>query len=465
METSELSSKRNSVLFIICMATILIPFMASAVNVALPKIEKEFSMNAITLTWVISVFLLISAIFPVPFSRLADTWGRKKFFTMGALVFTLASLVCAFSVSGAMLIAGRILQGLGASLMFATNMAIITSIFPPNERGKAFGSITAVVYISLSSGPFFGGMLIHFLGWRSIFLITAVIGAIVTAGILLVIKGEWTESKGGRFDIVGTILYGSGLSALIFGLSKLPSLLGVWLLIPGLAALIVFVLYEKKLEFPVLNVRLFWENKVFGFASTAALTNYSSTYAISFLLSLYLQYIKGMSVQHAGFILIAQPIAQTILSPLAGKWSDKSDARTLATLGMAIIVVGLILMLFIVPSTPVWVIIAISVLLGIGFGVFSSPNMNVIMGSVEKKYIGMASATSNTMRLTGQAISMGVTTMVISICVGKAKISPDVFPQFMNSIHITFIILAVLCTFGVFASWRGTKQSRDAVKA
>jgi EmrB/QacA subfamily drug resistance transporter len=461
METPEVGSKRNAILFVICMATTMIPFMGSAVNLALPLIDKDFSMNAIALAWVVSLFLLISAIFPVPFSKLADTWGRKRTFTIGVLVFTLASLVCALSVSGVMLIAGRFLQGLGASMMFATNMAIVTSIFPPNERGKALGIITAVVYISASSGPFFGGMLIHFLGWRSIFYVTSVIGLLVIVGISVVIKGEWKESKGGTFDMAGTLFYGVGLSLLIFGFSRLPSMLGIGLIVAGLAALVIFVMYEKKLEFPVLNVRLFWENKVFGLASTAALINYSSTFAISFLLSLYLQYIKGMSPQHAGFILMAQPIAQTILSPLAGRWSDKVDARNLATFGMSIIVVGLIMLFFIVPSTPMSVIIAISVLLGIGFGVFSSPNMNVIMGSVEKKYIGLASTTTNTMRLTGQAISMGITTMMISICVGTAKITPNVFPQFMNSIHITFIILAVLCSVGVFASWRGTQQGKD----
>ncbi len=458
MENSELNSNRYSILFVICMATTLVPFMSSAVNLALPLIAKEFSMNAVSLSWVVSIFLLVSAIFPVPFSKLADRVGRKKIFLAGIIVFTLATLVCAFSVSGPLLIAGRFLQGLGASMVFATNMAIVTSIFPPNERGKALGIITAVVYISVSSGPFFGGMLAHYFGWRSIFYVTTGIGLLAVIGILTLMKDEWVESKGGGFDWIGVLLYGTGLSALIYGFSNLPSTSGFLFIMFSLIALVLFVLYEKKQQFPVLNVRLFWENKVFGFASIAALINYSATFAISFLLSLYLQYLKGLSAQQAGLVLIAQPIAQTILSPLAGHWSDKTDARNLATLGMAIIVIGLLLMFFLTPATPNWAIISISILLGIGFGVFSSPNMNVIMGSVEKKYLGLASATTSTMRLTGQSFSMGITTMVISLCVGKAKITPDVFPQFMQSIHITFIILAILCCLGVYTSWTGTKQ-------
>jgi len=462
MENQDQTTNRYSVLFVICLTTILVPFMSSALNLALPIIAKEYSMNAITLSWVVSIFLLVSAIFPVPFSKVADNVGRRKLFLTGILIFTLATLICGFSVSGTLLIVGRFLQGFGASMVFATNMAIVTSVFPPNERGKALGIITAVVYVSASSGPFLGGMLTHYFGWRSIFYVTASIGILAIVGIFTLMKGEWSEPKKGRFDWIGVIFYGSGLSLLIYGFSILPTLSGFFSISIGLVALAGFVAYEKQQQFPVLNVKLFWENKVFGFASTAALINYSSTFAISFLLSLYLQYIKGLSAQHAGMVLIAQPIAQTILSPLAGRWSDRTDPRNLATLGMAIIVVGLVLMFFLVPATPIWAVVIISILLGIGFGVFSSPNMNVIMGSVEKKYIGMASATTNTMRLTGQAFSMGITTMVISLCVGKVKISQEVLPQFMQSIHITFMIMAALCCLGVYTSFTGKKQKRIA---
>jgi EmrB/QacA subfamily drug resistance transporter len=445
------------------MATTLIPFMGSAMNLAMPVIAKEFSLNAISLSWIVSIFLLTSAILPVPFSRIGDLLGRKKIFLIGVLIFTFASILCGFSTTGTQLFYSRFLQGFGASMMFATNMAIITSIFPHNERGKALGIITATVYISASSGPFFGGMLTHYFGWRSIFLITSVIGIAVVVGTLVVLKGEWVESKGEKFDLKGVLLYGTGLSTLIYGFSVLPGIAGFAFILLGIVTMIIFINFEKKQLFPVLNVRLFWENKIFGLASSAALINYSATFAISFLLSLYLQYVKGFDAHHAGFILIVQPISQAILSLLAGRWSDKVDARILATLGMAIIVFGLALMFFLTPATPILAIIFIAILLGIGFGIFSSPNMNVIMGSVEKKYLGMASATTSTMRLTGQSFSMGITMMVISIFVGKVKISSEVIPQFMKSIHVTFIILAILCLVGVYASWTGTKQKSETL--
>jgi EmrB/QacA subfamily drug resistance transporter len=432
-------------------------------NLALPVVAKEFSLNAISLSWIVSIFLLTSAILPVPFSRLGDMLGRKKIFLIGVLIFTISSVLCGLSTSGQLLLISRFLQGFGASMMFATNMAIVTSIFPPSERGKALGIITATVYISASSGPFFGGMLTHYFGWRSIFFVTSFIGVAVIVGTLTIIKGEWIESIGEKFDWKGVLLYGTGLSTLIYGFSVLPGFIGFVLILTGIIAMIIFIQFEKKLIHPVLYVRMFWENKIFGLSSSAALINYSATFAISFLLSLYLQYVKGFDAHHAGFILIVQPVAQAILSPLAGRWSDIVDARKLATLGMAIIVFGLALLFFLTPTTPLIFIILIAIMLGTGFGIFSSPNMNVIMSSVEKKYLGMASATTNTMRLAGQSFSMGITMMVISIFVGKVKISPEVIPQFMKSIHVTFIILAILCLVGVYASWTGTKQKSETL--
>ncbi|MDP4206970.1 MAG: MFS transporter, partial [Bacteroidota bacterium] len=381
-------------------------------------------------------------------------------FTLGVLFFTISTLLCGLTTSGALLITARLMQGIGASMMFATNMAILTSVFPPEKRGKALGINTAVVYISISSGPFIGGLLTHYLGWRSLFFITAFVGLITLMGVLIFMKGEWIESKGEHFDWKGVLLYGIGLSSLIYGFSNLPNTNGFILISSGVIALFLFVIYEKNLQSPVLNVRLFWENRVFGFASTAALINYAATFAISFLLSLYLQYIKGITAQHAGIILMAQPVTQAILSPIAGKWSDKTDARKLATLGMAILVVGLLLLLFLNPFTPILAIILIAILLGVGFGIFSSPNVNVIMSSIERKHLGMASATTNTMRLTGQSFSMGITMMVISIFVGKVKISPEILPQFMESIHVIFIILAALCCIGVYTSWSGIRSQK-----
>ncbi len=452
MNSSHLKAYRYSVLAVVCLSAALVPFMGSSINLALPNIAVDLSMNAVALGWIITAFLLASAIFQIPLGRLGDMIGRKKILIGGVVLFILASLACAFAPTGNWLIAIRFVQGIASAMIFGVSMAIITSVFPANERGKALGINTAVVYFSIASGPFFGGMLTHYWGWRSIFLVTAGLGLLALFGIFRYLKGEWTDAKGERFDWTGMFIYAIGLSAIIYGCSTLPSTSGFGLIAGGIIAFVFFVYFEKRQATPMFNMNMFLSNRIFRMSSFAALINYSATFAIGFMLSLYLQYIKGYNAQQAGLILIIQPIMQTIVSPLAGRWSDKADAGKIATLGMAIIVICLLVMLFLKPDSPLAMLIAVLIVLGTGFALFSSPNVNVIMGSVEKRFLGMASATTGTMRLTGQALSMGITMMMISIFVGKTQITIEIYPFFMKCLHYTFGIFIVLCALGVYTS-------------
>ena len=453
----KIKSYRYSVLAVVCLCGALVPFTTSSINLALPQISEELSMNAIALSWIVTAFLLTAAIFQVPFGRAGDIFGRKKVLTTGVILFSLASIACALSPTGDFLIAARFVQGIACAMLFGVNMAIVTSVFPASERGKALGINTAVVYFAIAAGPFLGGMLTHYWGWRSIFFATAGLGLLALTGIITILKGEWVDAKGERYDWWGTLIYAFGLSAIIYGCSVLPSLVGFSLIATGVATFAWFVCYEKKQTAPVFNINMFLSNKLFRMSSFAALINYSATFAIGFMLSLYLQYVKGFDAQKAGLILVIQPIVQTIISPVAGKWSDRVNASHVATLGMAIIVVCLMAMLFLAPDTPLPVLIVILSVLGAGFALFSSPNVNVIMGSVEKRYLGMASATTGTMRLTGQSISMGLTMMMISIFVGKIQITTDVYPLFMKCLHYTFGIFVVLCMLGVWTSMGRSK--------
>jgi MFS family permease len=331
-------------------------------------------------------------------------------------------------------------------------MAILTSIFPPQERGKAIGINSAIVYLALASGPFLGGMLTHYLGWKSLFILSGGVGIAVAIGAAVVLKGDWVESKGEKFDFTGSVIYAIGLFGLIFGFSRLPQTTAFIWIAGGIIASIAFVLYELREKQPVFNVRIFSGNKVFGLSCFSALTNYACTSAIAFMMSLYLQYVRGFDAQHAGLILIVQACVQCLVSPYSGKLSDRVNPSAIATVGMGIIGVALIGLIFISPQTPVAFIIVILAVMGLGFGLFSSPNANVIMGSVEKKYLGQASATLGTMRLTGQAFSMGIAMMAISIYLGNRVIVPELHPLFMQSLRVTFGICAVLCACGVYAS-------------
>lgn len=448
----ESKTNTNQVLLVICLSSVLVPFMSSALNLALPEINKDLSINAVMSGWIQASYMLSTAIFQIPFAKIADLIGRRKIFIWGVVIFTIFSFLSCFAYSGITLVIYRFFSGVGSAMMFGTGMAILTSSVKPEKRGQALGINVATVYFSLASGPFFGGILTQYLGWHSIFLVAAIIGLLVIIGSLLMIKEEWKTEKTGEFDYIGSVLYALGLSGIIYGFSKLPHILGFGLLIAGIIVLFLFVQYEKKKKQPILNVKVFFGNRIFKLSSLAALINYASTFAISFMLSLYLQYVRELSPRDAGLILIVQSLVMAIVSLVSGRMSDKISPASLATGGMSIILAGLIGLCFITEGSSLWLIISFLALLGFGFGIFSSPNTNIIMSSVEKEYYSLASAVSGTMRLTGQAFSMGIAMMAISIQIGNAPLSHEIHTGLMNSMRVTFVICAVLCLLGIYAS-------------
>lgn len=451
---------RGILLAVVMLSSFFNPFMGSAVNIALPTISDEFSMNAVSLSWIAMAYLLSSAILLVPLGKLADIVGRRKMLLMGNLFFVIATLLCSISISGTMLIISRFLQGVGAAMMLSSSMAIVVSAFPPEIRGKIIGLNTMAVYSGLSAAPWLGGLLTQHLGWQSIFYTNAAVGAIVVAGIHFGVKAEWAEARNDRFDFKGSLLYVTSMLALMYGFSKLPGSSAFILTLAGLAGIVAFVILEQRLQYPVLNIRLFSSNRIFAFSNLAALINYAATFGITFVLSLYLQDVKGFSPSHAGFLLMTQPVVMAITATISGRLSDRIDCRILSSLGMAIIVIGLVFMIFLKTDTPDLYLVISLFVFGLGFGLFSSPNTNSIMSAVEKKFLGIASATLGTMRTTGQMFSMAIAAMAINAVVGKAQIGLGNAMPFMKSLRIIFLIFAVLCFIGVFASLARGKQDR-----
>ena len=452
IDTSSISY-RNKILFVACLSSSLVPFMGSSLNLALPQIAREFGMNGIGQSWILTSYLLSSAILQVPFGRLADICGKRKIFISGLCIFAVTTFLCGFAHHGAALIILRTLQGIGSAMIFCTNTAIITTVFPPKERGMAMGINVATVYISIAAGPSIGGIITQNLGWEYVFLITAGISIIALIGTLIVMKEQWVESKGEPFDIKGSVIYGLAVMALIYGLTILPGIAGFALIALSVLLFWFFVRHERDETYPVFNINILAKNRTFRMSSVAALINYAATFPIGFLVSLYLQEVKGLNAQSAGLILIVQPVIQSALSPFAGKLSDKIQPRYIASSGMALItIVLLIIAFFITPDSSLMILMVMLGLLGVGFALFSSPNTNAIMGSVDKKNWSMASATTGTVRLVGQAFSMGITTMVIAIVIGNQAITPEVSEGLMSVIHITFIIFAVICAIGVYTS-------------
>lgn len=443
---------KQVVLFIAILAGFITPFDGSAVNIALPAIGAEFHMDAIALSWVATAYLLSSALFLVPFGKIADIYGRKKVFLYGITIFSLSSLIMTMASSSEMLIGVRVVQGIGSAMIFGTGVAIVTSVFPPGERGKALGTYITAVYIGLSVGPLLGGAMTQYLGWRSIFFVNVPIGITAVLLILWKIKGEWAECRGEKFDLTGSVIYGAAIVAVMYGFSVLPELKGVALLALGILGIIVFALFEIKTSSPVLDISLLTKNRIFAFSNLSALINYSATYAVTFLLSLDLQYTKSFTPEHAGLILVAQPVVMAMVSPIAGRLSDRTEPRIVASSGMAFTALGLFLLIFLTESTPLWHLIITLVILGIGFGLFSSPNTNAIMSSVDKKFYGVASGMNGTMRLLGQMLSMGIAMMIFAIVIGPVEITPEYYPQFVLSLHYAFILFTAFCILGIFAS-------------
>jgi len=450
---------KGTALLVATLASFLMPFMGSSINVALPSLGKEFSMDAVLLSWVATSYLLAMAVGLIPAGKLADIHGRKKVFGIGLIVYTIGASIAALVHTTAWFLLLRVIQGLGAALFVTTGMAILTSIFPPHKRGRAIGIYVAAVYVGLSVGPFVGGYLTQHFGWRSIFIVMLPLGVgsiIITHAFL---KGEWSDPGSRRLDVMGCLIYAGAIFSLVYGATSLPSPWGYALIPVGILGLALFFRQQRRSPHPVFEVSLFVENRTFAFSSLAALLNYSATFAVTFMMSLYLQYIKGMTPQVAGTVLMAQPVVMSVFSPLAGRISDRVEPRLLATGGMAVTTLGMLVFTQLHADSSVNGILGNLVLLGFGFALFSSPNMSAIMGAVAKKDYGIASGAVATMRLLGQMTSMAIATVALSLLIGHRAITPESYARFLTSARFVFTVSAGLCTVGIFFSmFRGRLQ-------
>jgi MFS family permease len=446
------ASLQRAALLVTTLDSFLTPMMSSAVSIALPAIAREFSMKAVGLGWVATAFLLAASALLLPFGRLADIHGRKKIFVIGTMFVVCASLLAGLAPVAWVFFLARVLQGTGGAMVFGTSVAILTSVFPLQQRGQVLGINVAAVYAGLSLGPLIGGLLTQYLGWRAVFLVNVPVGLLVVTAVWLKMPLEWAGSRGEPFDWKGSIGYSMALIAFMLGFTWLPSGRGAAMLLAAAAIFSLFIWWESRVLHPIFNIRLARGNTVFVFSNLAALVNYSATFAISFLLSLYLQYIKGLTPRSAGLILVAQPVVMALFSPLAGRLSDRHEPRVVASIGMGLCAAGLFCFAWLGPASGLGTITANLMLVGLGFALFSSPNTSAVMGSVEKKIYGVAASTLGTMRAMGQMLSMGIATLAFSLFIGKARIIPANYPLFLKSMSVSFLVFFALCCGGVFFS-------------
>lgn len=442
---------KNIILTIVMIGSFLIPFMGTAINVALPSISIEFTLDAIILSWIPTAFILGSAAFILPFGRLADIYGRKRIFKNGILIFTLSSFLAAIATSGILLLLFTFLQGIGCSMMFSTGVALLSSVFPEGKRGGALGLYVASVYTGIFSGLILGGFLVQTLGWRSIFIFNIPFGILLISLIILKLKSDWAGSKGENFDFLGSIIFVFTVIITIIGFSTLSNGdLGKYMLLTGVIGTIVFLKIESTCKSPLLKTSIF-KKPIFTISILSILIINLGTSATIFLLSLYLQYIKILSPAFAGVILVLQPLFVALLSPIAGRISDKVNISMIESVGMAITTTGLALFTSLKQDTSLEYIILGLILIGTGLALFSSPATNASINSVGKNVYGTASATVSSMVFIGQLLSMGVVILIFSTNIGNVQIMPPNYPVFLESVRTVFYIFSAVCFAGIIA--------------
>ena len=449
-------------LFVVSAVQFLAPFMMSSVGVALPAIGREFSASAAQLSIIETVYILPFSLFLLPAGRLGDIYGRKKIFTTGICVFILGTLIVSMAPTMELFILFRFFQGSGGAMITGTSVAILSSVYPPAKRGKAMGVIVAFVYLGLSLGPVLSGFMVTHLGWRWIFYLGVFVELVALYLTVFKLKGEWADARGERFDVVGALVYCISLFCLTVGvLNQDKGVTYVIMMLGGLGGMLAFLVLESLTESPIFDVNLIFRNRIFAFSNLATLINYAASFGIAFFFSLYLQWVKGFTPQKAGLILIVQPLFQMALSPYFGKLSDRISAPALATTGMAICAMGLALATQIGPPTPLWAVMVILGIMGSGFGMFSSPNMAVVMGSVKPKQYGVASGFTATMRNLGMLLCMTLITLIFHRKMGSQAVSHGSRELFMESMHLSMMIFTGLSLVGVLASLGRIRAPRE----
>jgi MFS family permease len=344
-------------------------------------------------------------------------------------------------------------QGFGGSMIFSTSAALVTLAFPPERRGYAMGISVASAYLGQATGPIFGGIIVYNIGWRSLFLITACLTFVaLVLDLLLLRRAEWKEARGSRLDRVGSVTYALALSAFLLGLSWVPLARGIVLFAAGAAGLAFFFYWEAHVKDPLIHVHLYRHNRVFTLSNLTALISYSSIWAMSYLISLYLQFIKGLNAETAGLVLIAGVALQFVISPFGGRLSDRIEPRWVASAGAFVCTIGLLLLSFLRADTPYWYIVLALCIMGVGYGFFSGPNQNSIMGSVERRYFGFAAASISTVRMVGMAISVAGATLIMAVIVGRHDIRPADYAHLLTAVRMTFAIYTGVGVLSVIAS-------------
>jgi EmrB/QacA subfamily drug resistance transporter len=445
-------------LIAVCIGYLIAPMGMAAVNVAIPALAEDLQANAIKVSWLPTLYILANVAFMLPFGKLADNYGRKRIYALGLFLNALSALMCAVATNIDWILFWRFIQGASGAMIFSTGVAIISSVTPSHKRGAALGVLAACVYIGLTLAPAIGGWLTEWLGWRSVFYFQIPLMLVLLIFIKLKLHGEWKNEHHSRFDWIGSGIFMTFAGTLVYGLSLLPSLFGFVLLLISLLSLVSFIVHQSRDRQPLIRVQMFKESRVFSMSLTTSFLMYGSNFAIIFLLSLYLQYIKGFSPAYAGQILLMQALCMAIVAPFAGKLADRFQARIVATIGCSLVALGFLFLNQIDSSTTAIYIGASLGLVGLGFGLFSTPNNSAIMGAVKEQEVGVASASMNLSRTIGNLVGMSIVNLMMHYYMGDATFTSENNPALMQIISLSLMLSLVFVIIASFVSAVRGKQ-------
>ncbi len=390
----------------------------SIVNVAMPTLKTEFNTTMAAIEWVAMAYMITLTIFLPFFGRLADILGRSRLYNIGFVVFTVGSLFCGMAASASFLIAARVLQAVGAGLLQANSVALITQAFPMEERGKAIGIQGAVQAIAMAVGPFVGGILIATIGWRSVFYINIPIGVLGPIAALYVLPPNEKREKKESIDYLGTIFFASGLAFLVLVFNEGVKL--GWgsntIIVYFLHACILlslFVMTELRVKHPLIDLKLF-QDRTFLVGNLTGMISYYVLFAVLFLMPFYFERVLGLSPVLTGTLLTPIPLAMALVAPVSGHLSDRYGSRIMTASGMLLSAAACFALLFAGLHAHVAVLVGELVLLGAGMGMFTPPNNSAIMGAAPKDKLGLAGGVLNMMRSLGLIFGVDISGVIFT---------------------------------------------------
>jgi MFS family permease len=450
---ASLRSRKWAVLFAVVATQFAVPFMLSAAGVCLPAIGREFGATAISLSLVESVFLGVNAMLLLPVGRAADLCGRGGIFLYGLLLFALATIGLTLAPTMTVFLVIRAIQAVGGSMTLATGLALLYDAFPREERGRALGISVAGIYLGISAGPFLGGLVASLWGWRWMFYVGMAPCALALLACLRNLDWRLSPRPGEGFDWPGAVSSAVSIGLLVSGSAHVQTALGRWSLAGGVLALGVFLVLERRAPAPLVELGLFSTNRPFSLGVAAMAIVSWAAFGVSFLLSLYLQYGRGMSPAQAGTVLVIQPVIQCLVAPLCGRLADRVPVHILSGLGALVTTVGLGLAAGLTETSGLPTIIVVLAVLGVGIGIFSTPSTVVVMSAVDPGRYGMASAITGQSRTLGMTACMATITMVLAAFVGARPLGPDVFGPYNQAMRFIFAGCTVLCLAGTAMSF------------